>query len=460
MVDCPISTSSRGLIALFGNVQKRLLTFVKRKSIVAEQVCLKRPQSEPQRSTAMDSSSRSTALPCHEDGDVEIHLSRKPEDRFVVHSVGLSLHSSFFKASLSSRWASGNRGSPDEGTIKWKYQLRFDELDGGSTDHLDLLARATAGAVHVAETPGLHFSTAAIFTRCAPWVPQDNNKTSFRTYTTEAHRQYLKLIHHIPLAIDPSNFEYVVKSIYTLVRVADAYDSLSVVSMPVENYLIRYHSSDIERFSNANYKELLNIAMKIHSRWLLKEIVSRIIADPLWEDHDIERNFSSFEAGELLLSKRAELRDMLKDIHQRVVLIEQPRKTGRMPDERTITFATAAFRDEISRLFRSHRNGGSVSYARKFRLLKERLLRNIGSEIQYPSHPYWFDRLYDKFGEPANISREDFGTVFQSLQHRTAEIIEPFFGCVVKQPSAKLSKRNASYQGFLCINVTDDELPW
>lgn len=318
----------------------------------------------------------------------------------------------------------------------------------------------TAGAVHVAETPGLHFSTAAIFTRCAPWVPQDNNKTSFRTYTIEAHRQYLKLIHHIPLAIDPSNFEYVVKSIYTLVRVADAYDSLSVVSMPVENFLIRYHSSDIERYSNANYKELLNIAMKIHSRWLLKEIVSRIIADPLWEDHDIERNFSSFEAGELLLSKRAELRDMLKDIHQRVVLIEQPRKTGRMPDERTITFATAAFRDEISRLFRSHRNGGWVSYARKFRLLKERLLRNIGSEIQYPSHPYWFGRLYDKFGEPANISREDFGTVFQSLQHRTAEIIEPFFGCVVKQPSAKLSKRNASYQGFLCINVTDDELPW
>lgn len=31
----------------------RLVTFVKRKSIVAEQVCLKRPQSEPQRSTAM-----------------------------------------------------------------------------------------------------------------------------------------------------------------------------------------------------------------------------------------------------------------------------------------------------------------------------------------------------------------------------------------------------------------------
>lgn len=93
-----------------------------------------------------DSSSRSTALPCHEDGDVEIHLSRKPEDRFVVHSVVLSLHSSFFKASLSSRWASGNRGSADEGTIKWKYQSRFDKLDGGSTDHLDLLARAVSQA--------------------------------------------------------------------------------------------------------------------------------------------------------------------------------------------------------------------------------------------------------------------------------------------------------------------------
>lgn len=89
-------------------------------------------------------------------------------------------------------------------------------------------------------------------------------------------------------------------------------------------------------------------------------------------------------------------------------------------------YATAAFRDEISRLFNSHRKGDWVSYARKFRLLKERLLWNIGSQC---SHQHWFDKIYDKFGQPGNLDR-DFETVFQSLQRKTAEIIEPLLDCV------------------------------
>ena len=92
------------------------------------------------------SSSRKSALPGHDDGDVEICLSRKPENHFVVRSVILSLHSSFFKASLGSRWASGNHGSADKGTIKWKYQLQFDGENEDSGDHLDLLNRAVSQA--------------------------------------------------------------------------------------------------------------------------------------------------------------------------------------------------------------------------------------------------------------------------------------------------------------------------
>lgn len=125
--------------------------------------------------------------------------------------------------------------------------------------------------------------------------------------------------------------------------------------MPVENFLIRYYSSDIEWFSNANYKELLNVAMKVCSRWLLKEVVSRISADSLLEEeYEIWRSFSSSNTGELLRGKRAELRDILEDIDQRVLLIQQRKNSRRMPDERTIAFAAAVLRDEISRLFKSH----------------------------------------------------------------------------------------------------------
>lgn len=308
----------------------------------------------------------------------------------------------------------------------------------------------SAEAVHATETPDINIDTAAMFTRYAPWVPQDNDKTTSRTYATEAHRQYLKLVHHIPLAIDPSNFENAIKSIYALVRTADAYDSLTVVSMPVENFLIRNHSLDLENLSGTMYKELVDIAMKIRSHWLLKEIGCRIIADPRWDDHDIERSLYSTGAGELLLSKRAELRDLLKEIDQRVVII-LPGKFGRMLDKSTITFATAAFRDEISRLFNSHKKSDWISYARKFRLLEERL-----SQRHYPG----IHGLYEKFGKPANIESFFFERVFRSLQDRTAEIIKPLFECVVKQPSAKLNKRDASYQGFLCIDLTEDDMPW
>ena len=310
------------------------------------------------------------------------------------------------------------------------------------------------------ETSGLNIDTAAMFIDHAPWAPEDDDKTRSRTHIVEAHRRYLELMHHIPLVIDSRDFHYVVKSIHTLVCVADAYDSLSVISTPIESFLILHHRLDIgepfERFSDVNYKELLIIAMKIRSRWLLKEIVCRLIADPLWEDDDIERDFSSSGAGELLLDKRAELRNMLKDIDQRVMLIQQPRKTRTMHDDRTLAFATAAFRNEISRLFNSHRKGDWVSYARKYRLLKERLLQNIGSG--WPNS--WIDRLYSKFGRPAALSREEFVTVIRSLQTRTAEIIEPLFDCVVQRPSVKPSRRNASCEGFLCINVTDDDIPW
>lgn len=106
--------------------------------------------------------------------------------------------------------------------------------------------------------------------------------------------------------------------------------------MPMENFLIRYHSSNIERFSNTSYEELLNIAIKIRSHWLLKEIMCRIIADPQWEDPDLKRDFSDSDAGELLLCKRAELRDMLKTIDRRVILIQQPKNTRGKLDERAI----------------------------------------------------------------------------------------------------------------------------
>ena len=84
-------------------------------------------------SQATDFLKRSQAgFPRFHDGDVELCLLREPEDRFVLHSVVLGLHSPFFKASLSERWSGQKNETISSGPIKWRYQLRFDEDDGKS----------------------------------------------------------------------------------------------------------------------------------------------------------------------------------------------------------------------------------------------------------------------------------------------------------------------------------------
>ena len=79
-------------------------------------------------------------FPIFGDGDVEICLSRKPEDRFVLHSVVLGLHSSFFKASISERWSARQDNATSGDPIKWRYQLLFEE--NMNDEEAPLLAKA------------------------------------------------------------------------------------------------------------------------------------------------------------------------------------------------------------------------------------------------------------------------------------------------------------------------------
>ena len=79
-------------------------------------------------------------FPVFRDGDVEISLSRKPEDRFVLHSVVLGLHSPFFKISISERWSGRNDDAASGDPIKWRYQLLFEEEV--NDDEVPLLAKA------------------------------------------------------------------------------------------------------------------------------------------------------------------------------------------------------------------------------------------------------------------------------------------------------------------------------
>ena len=92
-------------------------------------------------------------FPVFRDGDVEICLSRKPEDRFVLHSVVLGLHSSFFKASISDRWSGRNEGTTSGDPIKWRYQLLFGE--DMNDEEANLLAKAVSRFHCLSQSPRL-----------------------------------------------------------------------------------------------------------------------------------------------------------------------------------------------------------------------------------------------------------------------------------------------------------------
>ncbi len=83
--------------------------------------------------------------------------------------------------------------------------------------------------------------------------------------------------------------------------------------------LTRSHSSDVEMFSNANHRELSRNTWRIDSRWLLKDMVCRMHVDR-YGRFMILSEVPVALIGELLLSERAKLRELLKDIAQRTAL--------------------------------------------------------------------------------------------------------------------------------------------
>jgi hypothetical protein len=60
------------------------------------------------------------------DGNVEIRFSTTDE-KYVLHSHVLALHSPWFKACLSERWSPGSDSTTANGKNAWEFELRFDK---------------------------------------------------------------------------------------------------------------------------------------------------------------------------------------------------------------------------------------------------------------------------------------------------------------------------------------------
>ena len=74
-------------------------------------------------------------FPVFPNDDVELRLSHRAEDRYVLYSKVLINNSSYFEASMSESWAVGEK---PEGAIKWRFDLLSidDTIDDAINDRI------------------------------------------------------------------------------------------------------------------------------------------------------------------------------------------------------------------------------------------------------------------------------------------------------------------------------------
>ncbi|KAL8654382.1 MAG: hypothetical protein Q9210_001542 [Variospora velana] len=254
-------------------------------------------------------------LPNLNNGDVEIWLTRRPEDRFLLRSVVLGLYSPWFSASLSERWAWSAQLQERAGT--WIYQREFD------TDGTAVLIKKSSPPAPVDTSVGSHLAiyinraSASVQTSTsAPIVdPIQSSKSEDKARThvawVNAHRSYFLV------GGDPFQ---ALEALHLTVAVGDLYNGPQVLATQTENLLVKHFQAfSIYLFQHARL--VLDIALRAEIHWLFTDVVCHLAGDEKRDDQDIQDELDPRMAA-LVLKKRESLRRMMRDIDRELLLFK------------------------------------------------------------------------------------------------------------------------------------------
>ncbi|KAL9628697.1 MAG: hypothetical protein Q9204_005726 [Flavoplaca sp. TL-2023a] len=253
-------------------------------------------------------------------GDVEIWLTRKPEDRLLLHSVVLSLHSKWFNASLSERWTGESSKSLGH-VAKWRYELEFeDEKTAALVKRPDSLHSMISLSADT--TYDLYFNTNGF----SP-AHLDKKQRKHRETLVKAYRCYFGAMFHLPIEYDydssKSMFSDKVQAfIAIIVEIGDFYNGLQFLTGPVEN-LLKTFILDYPFNLSSRLKILPQISMKLRSGWLFKKVVCELAEQEYYDDDEL-RNHLPPEMASLVMKKRASFRQMLRDLDHEILTLENP----------------------------------------------------------------------------------------------------------------------------------------
>ncbi|KAI9759156.1 MAG: hypothetical protein M4579_002529 [Chaenotheca gracillima] len=377
------------------------------------------------------------SFPRYGDGDVEIRVSQKTEDAYILHSHVLRLHIPFFKASLSERWTGVE---PISSSLKWKYELRFEPLspegilirndtDNAAADEVELVSEEN-DIILLAGSQKPPTTDPAII--------------SDQLETIEAHRKLFRILYYKSCGLLGVPTHEIKPQINALLTVTDFYCCTEVVRSTL-NTAIEFGSSKFMRECSLlhSHVEMLEISMKLRSERLFKEAMIHVVGRSEQQVAQINPGLEILGLADLMKCKRAELAKLIQGVQQKLLLPAFKPDLGRLP---SYALALNHFRTEMIVKNASMPLDGDC--ASTFLELSSKRTRNEEFTARckdFPATTSLADYSLDGF-------RECVGIIFEEID----KVIKP----ITKSYSRRVKSLPKSGNQLLCIPITDEDLPW
>ncbi|KAK5127121.1 hypothetical protein LTR85_008481 [Meristemomyces frigidus] len=384
------------------------------------------------------------SYPQFSDGDVEIHLSTDPSDKYILHSYVLALHSPWFKASISERWNSGGTGNTSfigiggssavGGKSRWIYELHFDE-----DSQLGMLVKK-------ATTPRATQMISSSHTK----LHSDSPNVTIRLHaerigSAKAHQDMLGTLYHLAPAFSHENFENAKASILLLANVADIYGCQHVTKMHIESHLRLYRTEVLELCAK-DPLDMLELAMAVKSEWIFMEAATNLIGRSKRFFESSQLQLSKLGIADLMDTKRTELREKLQACEYEMFRM-QPVTTEDWKHIVAINY----FRQWLSERLK---DGQGSELAPGYGDLYHSICSTSAS-VRAARKPKVLDFttiLFNNAAETINELMPSVNTAFDSA----AAIVQP----LRQDTTRRQSKHSDMHRSLTFMGIGDEELPW
>ncbi|KAL8893929.1 MAG: hypothetical protein Q9192_004786 [Flavoplaca navasiana] len=398
-------------------------------------------------------------FPIGDHGDVQILLSRKPEDRLLLRSSTLRMSSAWFKAMLSNRWA-GDTSTSQSG-FAYSFVLLFDTTIEPPILVMESTAVAKLNPPSGNPAVDMYYSTGSFRASdldCSHHVVWDRS--------VEAHRCYFGTLFDEPLdRFVPSNPQFLgndpIEFLYEVVKIADYYNSRYKFDYKVSRFLDD-HAIAWKSLVFRAAPHLLEIGIRLKSDTIFTDAICILAGSEARDDFAIRADLNP-QMAELVLKKREDLRQLIRDIDVDLLgftsywtFTNTLQCNTCSSHNKDHCFITACFRQFIAKRIFDQREYTWSRYTRCYR----KLVADI-------SRPKIHKRF---FGKPFTCSwMESTGAPWLWMRYyrEAIETLRPLYTSTL---SRHLSWRDPMPvvdsgdwgldEGFTCVKVLDEEIPW